>query len=202
MSFFNELKRRNVFKVSIAYIVVAWLLLQVADVILNNVAAPGWVFQVIMLLLAIGFPVIVLFAWAFEMTPEGFKREHEVDRSSSITPRTGRKLDFVIIGVLVLTLGYFAYDKFVVSSARDTARVEAAAERVTTAPEVAEHEKSIAVLPFVNMSSDPEQDYFADGISEEILNALAQVKELKVAGRTSSFAFKGKNEDLNASIAG
>ena len=202
MSFFDELKRRNVFKVSIAYIVVAWLLLQVADVILNNVQAPDWVFQVIMLVLAIGFPVIVLFAWAFEMTPEGLKREHEVDRSSSITPRTGRKLDFVIIGVLVLALGYFAYDKFVVSSERDAVLAEVAApeaaEQDATDSEAAEHLKSIAVLPFVNMSSDPEQEYFADGISEEILNALAQVNGLKVAGRTSSFAFKGKNDDLNA----
>jgi len=201
MSLFEELKRRNVFKVSIAYIVVAWLLLQVADVILNNVEAPGWVFQVIMLVLAIGFPLIVLFAWAFEMTPEGLKREHEVDRSSSITPQTGRKLDFVIIGVLVLTLAYFAYDKFVLSSGRDATLAETAtqaAEQAATEPEVAEPDKSIAVLPFVNMSSDPEQEYFADGISEEILNALAKVNGLKVAGRTSSFAFKGKNDDLNA----
>ena len=102
MSFFDELKRRNVFKVGIAYIVVAWLLLQVADVILNNVEAPGWVFQVILLVLAIGLPLISLFAWAFEMTPEGLKREREVDRSQSITPQTGRKLDFMIIGVMAL----------------------------------------------------------------------------------------------------
>jgi len=203
MSFFDELKRRNVFKVSIAYIVVAWLLLQVADVILNNIEAPGWVFHTILLVLALGFPLISLFAWAFEMTPEGLKREHEVDRSASITPKTGRKLDFMIIGVMALALGYFAYDKFVVSAARDEALIEATAQAVETQTaaepaEVVEQEKSIAVLPFVNMSSDPEQDYFADGISEELLNALAKVGDLKVAGRTSSFAFKGKNEDLAA----
>lgn len=205
MSFFNELKRRNVFRVSIAYIVVAWLLLQVADVILNNIDAPSWVFHSILLVLAIGFPLIALFAWAFELTPEGLKREREVDRTQSIAPQTGRKLDFMIIGVLVLALGYFAYDKFVVSSEREAKLVKAAtqavAEQVVAEPvpvaEV-EIEKSIAVLPFVNMSSDPEQDYFADGISEEILNALAKVSDLKVAGRTSSFAFKGKNEDLLA----
>ena len=191
MSFFDELKRRNVFKVGIAYIVVAWLMLQVADIILNNIVAPAWVFHTILLVLAIGFPLICLFAWAFEMTPEGLKREHEVDRSQSITPQTGRKLDFVIIGVMALALGYFAYDKFVVSSERDAALVEATTqaveEQAAAEPiELVEQEKSIAVLPFVNMSSDPEQEYFADGISEELLNALAKIKGLKVAGRTSS----------------
>jgi TolB-like protein len=203
MSVFDELKRRNVFKVGIAYVVVAWLLLQVSDVILNNIEAPSWVFNVILLVIAIGFPLILLFAWAFELTPEGLKREREVDRSQSITQVTSRKLDFMIIGVMALALAYFAYDKFVLSSGRDAALIEAAtqtvAEQSAEEPMVAmEEDKSIAVLPFVNMSSDPEQDYFADGISEEILNALAKVSELKVAGRTSSFAFKGKNEDLLA----
>ena len=117
MSLFNELKRRNVFKVSIAYIVMAWLVMQVADVILNNITAPAWVFHALLLFLAIGFPFAVFLAWAFELTPEGIKREHEVDRSQSITTRTGRKLDFLIIGVLVLALGYFTYDKFVLSAA-------------------------------------------------------------------------------------
>ena len=97
MSFFEELKRRNVFRVTIAYVVVAWLALQVADVILNNVGSPDWVFWVILLLLGIGLPIAVIFAWAFELTPDGFKREHEVDRSQSITHHSGRKLDFAII---------------------------------------------------------------------------------------------------------
>jgi len=201
MSFFNELKRRNVFRVGIAYVVVAWLLLQVSDVILNNVEAPSWVFDVILLLIAIGLPLILLFAWAFELTPEGLKRESEVDRSQSITHQTGQKLNYTIIAVMALALAYFAYDKFVASGGRDAAPAEAAQEAVVQPPAeepatAREEEKSIAVLPFVNMSSDPEQDYFADGISEEILNTLAKVSELKVAGRTSSFAFKGKNEDL------
>ncbi len=201
MSFFDELKRRNVFKVSIAYIVVAWLMLQVADVILNNIAAPEWVFHTILLVLALGFPLICLFAWAFEMTPDGLKREHEVDRTEPITHKTSRKLDFMIIGVMAIALGYFAYDKFVVSAAREAALVEetkqATEKPAFKVPElIVEPEKSIAVLPFVNMSSDPEQEYFADGISEELLNALAKVSDLKVAGRTSSFAFKGKNQDL------
>ncbi|MDH4021457.1 MAG: hypothetical protein OEU84_17840, partial [Xanthomonadales bacterium] len=101
MSFFNELKRRNVFKVGVAYIVVAWLIIQVVDVVINNIGAPGWVFQVILLLLAIGLPLILLFAWAFEMTPEGLKREKQVSPSQSITTQTGRKLDFMIIGILL-----------------------------------------------------------------------------------------------------
>jgi TolB-like protein/Flp pilus assembly protein TadD len=201
MSFFSELKRRNVFRVGIAYVVVSWLVLQVADVILNNVEAPGWVFHVVLLLLAIGFIVVLAFAWAFEMTPEGLKRESEVDRGASITHQTGRKLDRLITGVLVLALGYFVFDKFVLSTGRDAALVEAALERAETrgaeGPDaVAESGNPIAVLPFINMSSDPEQEYFSDGLSEELLNLLAKIPELKVASRSSSFQFKGEKFDL------
>jgi TolB-like protein/lipoprotein NlpI len=204
VSFFSELKRRNVFRVGIAYVVLSWLVLQVADVILNNVEAPGWVFHVILLVLAIGFLVVLVFAWAFEMTPEGLKRESEVDRDASITYQTGRKLDRLITGVLVLALGYFVFDKFVLSAGRDAALVEAALEQAGTqgtqgaeSPDaVAEPDNSIAVLPFVNMSSDSEQEYFSDGLSEELLNLLAKIPELKVASRSSSFQFKGEKFDL------
>ncbi len=110
MSFIKELTRRNVLRVAIAYVIVAWLLLQVADVILNNIAAPGWVFQAILLLVALGFPIALIFAWAFELTPEGIKKERDVDRAQSITHSTGRKLDFVIIGVLVLAVGFLLTD--------------------------------------------------------------------------------------------
>jgi len=110
MSFFNELKRRNVFRVGIAYLVVAWLVMQVSDVVINNVGAPGWVFQIIMLALGIGFPIVLIFAWAFEMTPDGVKREHEVDRTQSITHKTGRKLDFTIIGIMAIALAYFIWE--------------------------------------------------------------------------------------------
>ncbi len=196
MSFFAELKRRNVFRVGIAYLVVAWLVLQVADVVLNNVDAPGWIFTVIVLLLGIGLPFAILFAWAFEMTPEGLKREHEVDRSQSITRQTGRKLDFTIIALLVLVVVYLLADKFVLSP--DSTAPSRTAEMGLAEPDavVETQAKSIAVLPFANMSGDADNEYFSDGISEEILNALAKVKELKVAGRTSSFAFKGRSEDL------
>ena len=200
MSFFNELKRRNVFKVGIAYIIMAWLVMQVADVILNNIVAPGWVFHVLLLFLAVGFPFAIFFAWAFELTPDGLKREHQVDRSQSITHKTSRKLDFIIIGALVVVLGYFAYDKLVLSIQRDAALVEATTQALTeqAATEEASNDssKSIAVLPFVNMSSDPEQEYFSDGISEELLNLLAKIPDFRVAGRTSSFEFKGENRDL------
>ena len=194
-SLFYELKRRNVFRVALVYIVAALLLLQVADVVLNNIEAPNWVFQTILLLVALGFPFAVIFAWAFELTPEGLKKEKDVDRSQSITQVTGRKLDFTIIAVLVLALGYFAYDKFVIDSGQGetlaTASTHAEESSETDTPEM-----SIAVLPFVNMSSDPEQEFFSDGISEELLNMLAQFPGLRVAARTSSFQFKGTNQDI------
>jgi TolB-like protein/Tfp pilus assembly protein PilF len=190
-SFFTELKRRNVFRVGIAYIVVAWLLAQVADLAFENFGTPDWAIKTLLFVLVLGFPLAVFFAWAFEMTPEGIKKEKDVDRSQSITAQTGRKLDFIIIGILVAALGYFVVDKFVFSPGAEQAITSTAKQAEDTLAE-----KSIAVLPFVNMSSDPEQEYFSDGISEEILNALAKIGELKVAGRTSSFSFKGKNEDL------
>jgi TolB-like protein len=200
LTFFNELKRRNVFRVAIGYIVSSWLLVQVADLVLQNIAAPDWVMQTIMLVLALGFPVVVFFSWAYEVTPEGIKRESEVDRAQSITHITGRKFDRAITAVLVVALGYFAFDKFVLDPSRDAelvqAATEAVAEQVAMPGEAETPEKSIAVLPFANMSDDAGNEYFSDGISEEILNALAKVKGLKVAGRTSSFSFKNRNEDL------
>ena len=199
MSLLKELKRRNVFKVAIAYIVVAWLVMQVADVVLNNIATPEWVFQTLLFFLAIGFPFAVIFAWAFEMTPDGLKREHEVDRSESITHETGRKLDFTIIGVLVVALGYFIWEsRFSVEKAAPETSTVAMLPAADKA-EQAEKENgtySIAVLPFVNMSSDEEQEYFSDGLSEELLNLLAKIPELKVASRSSAFQFKDEKIDL------
>lgn len=200
MTFFDELKRRNVFRVAIGYIVSSWILLQVADLVLENIGAPAWVIQTFMLLIALGFPVVVFFSWAYEVTPEGIKRESEVDRSQSISHVTGRKLDYSILAVLIITLGYFAYDKFVLSKNVDAALVvnTTQAESEPSEPQAvpAQPDKSIAVLPFVNMSGDPEQEYFSDGIAEELLNRLAQFPDLKVAARTSAFQFKGKNLDI------
>jgi len=211
MSLFAELKRRNVFRVGIAYIVTAWLILQVADIVLDNTPAPDWVMQVIMLLMAMGFPVALLFAWAFELTPEGIKKEKDVDRSQSITHITGRKLNRNIIIVLIITLGYFAWDKFAPQNdpaipANTESQAAASETNESGAPSssriipgtgiVEPPEKSIAVLPFVNLSSDPEQEFFSDGISEELLNVLAQFPGVRVAARTSSFQFKGENKDI------
>jgi TolB-like protein len=142
-------------------------------------------------------PLFRLFSWVFEFTPEGLKREKVVRREESITPQTGKKLDRTIIVLLTLALGYFAVDKFVLEPVRVAEIVEQTAQQVhTDALAESDGDNSIAVLPFVNMSDDESNEYFSDGISEEILNALAKVEDLKVAGRTSSFAFKDRNEDL------
>jgi TolB-like protein/lipoprotein NlpI len=199
MSFFNELKRRNVFRVGIAYIVVAWLVLQVADVVINNIEAPAWVFQVIMLVLGIGLPMVLVFAWAFEMTPEGLKREHEVDRSQSITHKTGRKLDFTIIGILVIALAYFIWESRFAPESGPASESVVQSEQAAPTQEPSENgpdDNSIAVLPFADMSPDKDQEYFTDGLSEELLNLLAKIPELKVAARTSSFQFKDKTGDM------
>jgi len=178
----QELKRRNVFKVGAAYVVLAWLLAQITDVFLEPFGAPDWVIKTVLLVLLIGFPLALFFAWAFEMTPEGIKKERDVDRSQSITTQTGRKLDFVIIFVLIIALGYFAYDKFVLEAERSAAAASTVAEAGSATPEPETVDRSIAVLPFVNMSDDKGNEYFSDGISEEILNALARVKELTPRG--------------------
>jgi TolB-like protein/Tfp pilus assembly protein PilF len=195
-SIFQELKRRNVFRVGIAYAVIAWLLAEVAEFSTGTFGAPDWVLKTFTVFLLLGFPLALFFAWAFELTPEGIKREHEVDREKSITARTGRKLDFLIIGVLAVMIVFLTYDKFVLDPARDAEMAKTAPQAAADEQAVAESGKSIAVLPFVNMSADADNEYFSDGISEEILNALARVKELKVAGRTSSFAFRDKDQDL------
>ena len=175
---FKELKRRNVFRVGIAYVVVAWLILQVVDLVLDAVPAPAWVMQVFLLGTAVGLPVALLFAWAFEMTPEGVKREKDVDRSQSITRQTGRKLDYVIFAVLISAVAILLVDKFV---------------RQDETAGIAVTDKSVAVLPFVAMSSGPDDEYFADGLTEEILNSLAQLPDLLVSARTSAFYFKGQD---------
>ena len=190
MSFFAELRRRNVVRVGIAYIVIGWLLAQVAEFAFENFGAPEWVLKTFVVLLLLGMPLVLLFAWAFELTPEGVKREKDVDRSQSITPQTGQKLNKLIIVVMALAIGYFAIDKFVLSN------MPATESETTTAGVSAEPQRSIAVLPFVDMSPAKDQEYFTDGLTENLLNALAQLRELRVAGRTSSFAFKNRNEDL------
>jgi TolB-like protein len=189
MSLFAELKRRNVIRVGVAYTIVAWVLAQIAEFAFENFGAPDWVLKSVAVILLLGLPLALFFAWAFEMTPEGIKREVEVDRSQSITPQTGRKLDRMIIAVLVIALSWFAFDKFYANAGRE--------QIPETTVQVAENdgrpEKSVAVLPFVAMSSGQDDEYFADGLTEEILNALAQLPELLVTARTSAFSFKGQD---------
>ena len=190
MSFIKELKRRNVFRVAIAYAIAAWLLIEISATTFPMLKLPEWTATFVTVLVMIGFPLALIIAWAFELTPQGIKLEKNVDRSVSIRHITGRKLDFVIISVLVVALLMFTADKFV--RVPDTVTASDSTEELITT----EVQQSIAVLPFVNMSDDPGNEYFSDGLSEEILNLLAKIPELKVIGRTSSFAFKGKNEDL------
>ena len=183
MSFFKELQRRNVVRVGIAYAVIGWVIAQIAEFAFENFGAPDWVLKTIIVILLLGLPLALFFAWAYEVTPEGIKREKDVDRSQSITAHTGRKLDFIIIGALAVALLAVVWDSYI----RNTSD----AQPDVAAPSV---EASIAVLPFVNMSNDPDQEYFADGITEEILNTLVAIEGLQVAGRTSSFTFKERTD--------
>ncbi len=210
MNFFTELNRRNVFRVAFAYAVVAWVVAQVADLALESFGSPPWVMKTILFLMAIGWLIAIFIAWAYEITPDGIKREADVDRADSIGQQTGRKLDRLVIVVLVLAVAVLLLERFLPAQDQilsDNPEPTPATQLVTPAPELTAEttaEKttdvstglSIAVLPFVNMSADPEQEYFSDGISEEILNVLSRIPNLKVAARTSSFQFKGKNLDI------
>jgi serine/threonine-protein kinase len=178
--------------VGLAYVVISWLLAQVAEFAFENFGAPEWVLKTFVVFLLLGMPLVLFFSWAFEITPEGVKREKDVDRSQSITAQTGQKLNRITIAVMALALGYFAVDKFVLNDGAESSPSPAATRAS------AEMQRSIAVLPFVDMSPSKDQEYFTDGLTENLLNALAQLNELKVAGRTSSFAFKNRNEDLRS----
>ena len=172
-NFFGELKRRNVYKVAVAYAVVAWLLIQIATQVFPFFEIPNWAVRLVVLLLIIGFPVALVLAWAFEITPEGIKRTEDVDHSQPTTHRTGRTLDFLIIAVLLIIIAVFAYQRFGLSQKTSVS--------VSAIPE-----KSIAVLPFENRSRDADNTYFADGIQDEILTRLAKIADLKVISRTST----------------
>jgi TolB-like protein/Tfp pilus assembly protein PilF len=187
----EELRRRHVFRVGVAYLIVAWLVTQVIAAISPIFALPDWFPRAVLILLAIGFPFALIVTWAFELTPEGIKRTPTGDDGAPVpqAASTGRKLDFIIIAALVLALGYFGWDRYYGATSQ---RIEAQDGAETTAATT----PSLAVLPFANLSDDQKQDYFADGLTEELLNQLARLNDLRVIGRTSSFAFKGKNEDL------
>ena len=193
-SFYNELKRRNVFKVAVSYAIVAWVVLQVADTIFPALNVPTWVLSLLTVLFLLGLPVVLFLAWAFELTPDGIKPTAEVAADHSTRAQTGQRLSYLMIGGLAVLLTVVVLDAYVFDDAPAAAASEVGAAQDDAATVAAE--KTIAVLPFVNLSSDQEQEYFSDGLTEEILNQLAQIRELQVTARTSSFAFKGKNEDL------
>ena len=223
MSLFEELNRRNVIRMAGLYVVGAWLITQVAGTVLPMFGAPDWIARSIVVLLALGFVPTMLFSWIYELTPEGLKRESEVDRAGSITSLTAKRIDRSITVLLVLALGYFAVDKFVlapsrnareIASAVDQANVASAAKGVaspaagaatdatagsnTASPSIPsiEQDPSIAVLPLQDLSQGKDQEYFSDGITEELLDLLAKVPKLRVIARTSSFSYKGKDTPI------
>jgi TolB-like protein/Tfp pilus assembly protein PilF len=188
-NFFTELKRRNVVRMAGLYLVGAWLLTQVASTVLPMFGTPDWLPRSIVILLAIGFLPALIFSWVFEVTPEGLKRDADVPPEQSIAPQTARRMDRMIIAILLLALGYFVFDKFVLGPRRVGAPNE---------PPSSANSKSIAVLPLVNTSGDPGNEYFSDGLSEELIAVLAKIPQLKVIGRSSSFFFKGNSGDSAA----
>ena len=200
MSLFKELKQRNVFRVAAAYLAGAWLFIEVAQTLLPLYGFSDDAIRLLVTVLAIGFPLALIFSWVFELTSEGFKLEKDIDRSIARDHHSGKQLDRVIIVLLALALGYFAFDKFVLDPSREAALVqtttEAVTEQITESRKSQLSDKSIAVLPFVNMSPDPEDEYFSDGLTEELIGSLAKVGDLHVTARTSAFAFKGTSLDI------
>ena len=211
MNLIAELRRRNVIRMAGLYLVGAWLVVQVAGTLLPVFEAPTWVMKTLVALLAVGFVAALVFAWVFELTPAGLKRDVEVKPEESIAPQTARRMDRTIFVVMALALAYFAFDKFVLAPRRGAetgseyfSGRKVSADAASRTPEkysdplsaASGDGKSIAVLPFLNMSSDPEQEYFSDGMTEEILNALAKVPGLAVTARTSVFSLKGAKKDV------
>lgn len=172
MGLFSELKRRNVLRMAVLYVVAAWLVMQVAGVLIDLGSLPRWFGPIVLPLLVIGFPIAMVLSWFYEITPEGIARDEDAARVEPLAEAKGRRVDFIVIALLAAAVILFAYDKWWIGPPP---------------------EKSVAVLPFVNMSDDPEQGYFSDGISEELLNVLARLPDLKVAARQSSFVFKDKD---------
>ncbi len=185
MSLFNELKRRNVFRVAVAYLISSWLLIQLADILVPILMLPEWVSRLIVLLLVILFVPTLIGAWALELTPDGLKLEKHVDQTESITPVTGKRINTLIIGTLAIAVAVLLVDKVYLSD--DEGSPVAFSSGV---------EKSVAVLPFADLSQGQDQEWFADGLAEEILNALARTPDLLISARTSTFAYKGSDKDV------
>ena len=195
MSLFEELKHRNVIRVVAAYMVLSWLLLQVGDTLLGALDVPDWGLKLLVALLVLGFIPVLVFSWAYELTPEGFKKDSGVDPSGSVAHQTGRKLNVITIGMIVLAIGVLVADRLFVDRGQAPAVSKSVNQSVADQPPTV-LDRSIAVLPFLNLSSDTEQEYFSDGLADALLHRLTQIKDLRVAARTSSFKFKGQNEDI------
>ncbi len=183
---FQELKRRNVFRVATAYAIAGWLIIQICATTFPFLSLPEWLVTAVIMFVLIGFPLSLIFAWAFELTPEGLKKSKEVNITESVTSRTGKKLNGIIITILSMAVIFLLVERVFFAEASFLENQTGA--NFETA--------SIAVLPFVSMSGDVDNEYFSDGLSEELLNGLAKLNDLQVAGRTSSFQFKGSNPDL------
>src|SRR6476620_927968 len=192
-NFFAELKRRNVYKVAVAYAVVGWLVIQIGSIVLPTFHAPEWVSQTLVFIVLLGFPIALVLAWAFELTPEGIKRTEDVAPNESITFRTGRKLVGITIALALIAAGLMT---FKVLRPKPGTMAVPATSPAPVLPVIAV--KSIAVLPLVNTSGDPANEYFSDGLSEELIAVLGKISDLKVIGRSSSFLFKGKSGDTKA----
>ena len=204
MSLYAELKRRNVFRVAVAYLAGAWLVTEVAGTLFPAFGVPDWGIRFVVIILALGFLPVLIFSWVYELTPEGLKREKDVVRETSITHLTAKRLDGITIAIIFVALAFILVDRFwlapryadLAGPAADT--LAAPVQAPVSAPAGPEYPPdTIAVLPFVNMSDDTANEYFSDGISEELLNLLAKIPDLKVIARTSSFAFKGKDATIS-----
>ncbi len=190
-SLFSELSRRNVWRVGIAYAISSWLLLQIIDVLSDILELPGWVPKFFLVVLSVGFVLALIFAWVYEMTPEGIKREVDVDRSQSITGETGKRLNLLTMVVLAAAVGFLLIDKYMLDAPQP-------AVTDAEAPATSADKPSIAVLPFTNMSADPSSGYFSDGLADTLLHMLAQIGDLRVAARTSSFQFRDPTMDIRS----
>ena len=192
MSFFSELKRRNVFKAGAAYLVVAWLLIQVADIVLPTLGAPAWVPRTITFVLILGFPVVLILAWAYEVTPQGVAKTRNVPLEESITRITGQKFNYAIIAALVVALIVVVFDNYIVS---DSDPLDGVVDVSQPVPGFSDR-AAIAVLPFLNLSDDSEQEYFADGITEDLITALQSFQSFPIIARTSTFTYKNNSRDV------
>ncbi|MGB0132224.1 tetratricopeptide repeat protein [Dokdonella sp.] len=198
MSLFAELKRRNVIRMAGLYLVGAWMLVQVAETVLPVFDVPNWMLRAIMIVMALGFVPALIFAWIFEITPEGIRRDHEVDRTRSIAPKTGQRMNIMIASLLSIGLAWYVLDKFVFSPTRDALNVAASLKPIEPAAEAEStiDAHSIAVLPFENLSEEKANAYFADGIQDEILTTLAKIGDLTVISRTSTKSYDSRPDNL------